>query len=298
MFLNNVNLIKSKREHSSLFYLLLTSHIYIATCYTGDFIKETIMKTIKISKELEKKIIAFCDDELNYHINDCDYPEEYKDEIDAQIELLKLMGYNDMAERFEEALEERLLEEDDAEEPIEISNSNDTCVKETSVITREDFFKDFVGATSQYSSYLILNTTVDDVIKSLSKLNINPSDIRGGFELDGNVEFKIFGEWVDIIEIISKDLKTTAFADTAWDYFDFVAYKNGEKYNDYTTKWEDADNGPRFRDEDGYEEDDKYATWDCHFSVTDNATGIIFYSGMGAADKEIKEQIEEIVNSH
>jgi hypothetical protein len=38
-------------------------------------------KTITISDELEKLIVAFCDDELNYHINESGCAEEYHHEI-------------------------------------------------------------------------------------------------------------------------------------------------------------------------------------------------------------------------
>lgn len=56
--------------------------------------------TIEISNELAKKIIAFCDDELNYHINESGCADEYADEIEAQIELLRLMGYSNMADKY------------------------------------------------------------------------------------------------------------------------------------------------------------------------------------------------------
>ena len=57
--------------------------------------------TIDISPELEKKIVAFCDDELNYHIHESFCADEYQNEIEAQIELLRLMGYDRMADRYE-----------------------------------------------------------------------------------------------------------------------------------------------------------------------------------------------------
>lgn len=57
-------------------------------------------KTITITSALERDIVAFCDDELNYHINESGCPEEYKSEINAQIELLRLLGYDDMSESY------------------------------------------------------------------------------------------------------------------------------------------------------------------------------------------------------
>ena len=58
-------------------------------------------KIIEITPELEKDIVYFCDDELNYHINECDYADEYETEIKAQIELLRLLGYDDKANKYE-----------------------------------------------------------------------------------------------------------------------------------------------------------------------------------------------------
>ena len=59
-------------------------------------------KTITISDELENLIVDFCKDELNYHINESGCADEYDGEIKGQIELLKLLGYADFAEQFQE----------------------------------------------------------------------------------------------------------------------------------------------------------------------------------------------------
>ncbi len=76
-------------------------------------------KTITISDELESKIIRFCDDELNYHINESGCTDEYQDEIMAQIELLRLLGKTDMADQYEEenkAHMEEFTEDEESEE--------------------------------------------------------------------------------------------------------------------------------------------------------------------------------------
>lgn len=67
------------------------------------------MKTIQIDDELEKKIVKFCDDELNYHINESRCVDEYEDECFAQIELLKLLGYVATAKEYEDQLSRKLL---------------------------------------------------------------------------------------------------------------------------------------------------------------------------------------------
>ena len=58
-------------------------------------------KIIEITPELEKDIVYFCDDELNYHINESGCVDEYETEIKAQIELLRLLGYDDKANKYE-----------------------------------------------------------------------------------------------------------------------------------------------------------------------------------------------------
>lgn len=69
--------------------------------------------TINISKDLEDKIVAFCDDELNYHINESGCADEYQDEIEAQIELLRLMGYTRMADDYETQFAEYMADFND-----------------------------------------------------------------------------------------------------------------------------------------------------------------------------------------
>lgn len=68
-------------------------------------------KTISISKELEESIVWFCNDELSWHIHECE-AEEYDTEIRAQLELLRLLGHNDMADRYEADYESCLSDED------------------------------------------------------------------------------------------------------------------------------------------------------------------------------------------
>jgi hypothetical protein len=67
--------------------------------------KNTKGKTITISPELEDSIVAFCDDELNYHINESGCADCYEIEIRAQIELLRLLGYEATAAGYEVSFE-------------------------------------------------------------------------------------------------------------------------------------------------------------------------------------------------
>ena len=72
--------------------------------------------TIEISNALAKKIIAFCNDELNYHINESGCADEYADEIEAQIELLKLLGKTSTANKYAKQFKEYMADFDEEEE--------------------------------------------------------------------------------------------------------------------------------------------------------------------------------------
>lgn len=55
--------------------------------------------TIEINDALREKIIAFCNDELDYHITEC-CATDYHDEILAQIEILFLLGEVESARQY------------------------------------------------------------------------------------------------------------------------------------------------------------------------------------------------------
>ena len=68
-------------------------------------------KTITITPELEEMIYLFIDDELDWHINNCE-PEEYKEEIEAQLELLRLLGYEEISNEWKEDYNRAIIDED------------------------------------------------------------------------------------------------------------------------------------------------------------------------------------------
>ncbi len=76
------------------------------------------MKTINIPDDMVSKIIAFCDDELNYHINDSGCAEQYQGESEAEIFLLRELGQDSMADHYEQQLKECL--EETIGEPVKI----------------------------------------------------------------------------------------------------------------------------------------------------------------------------------
>ena len=63
---------------------------------------------VKFSPNLASRTIAFCLDELNYHIDESGCAEEYHDENLAQIELLYQLGETDDAKMWLESYKEKL----------------------------------------------------------------------------------------------------------------------------------------------------------------------------------------------
>ena len=57
---------------------------------------------VDFNEALIERTKVFCDDELNYHINECSYAEEYNNEILAEIEILYRIGYEDLASDYYE----------------------------------------------------------------------------------------------------------------------------------------------------------------------------------------------------
>lgn len=60
------------------------------------------MKNISITPSLEKDIVKFCDEELNYLINECLHGYiDSENEIKTLIEVLKLLGHTEMSLAYE-----------------------------------------------------------------------------------------------------------------------------------------------------------------------------------------------------
>lgn len=102
------------------------------------------MKTIKIPDDMVSKIIDFCDDELNYHINESGCAEQYQGESEAEIFLLRELGQDSMADHYEEQLKEYL--EETEEEPVKDSMPyEDIPDKDLVEGFIEEHLEDFVG---------------------------------------------------------------------------------------------------------------------------------------------------------
>ncbi len=156
------------------------------------------------------------------------------------------------------------------------------------MITKEDFLREFPGASSSYSNYFVIGKTVDEIVDCLNKLNIN-NDVFIT-DQDGSpqgIGFVIFDEEPDLIYKITAELHCIGFADIDWDMRYFAAAKDGLRYDDFYAEW--AEGFPCERGDDGY---------DAFAIITDKATGAIFYTGAGAVDLEDVDYYKQIVENH
>ena len=163
------------------------------------------------------------------------------------------------------------------------------------MIIKENFLTEFVGRANQYSSFLILNTSVDEVIRVLNQ--IDPDMCTGDGYIDGNhVGFIIFKCYPELIYDITERLQTTGYADEEWEYYKTCCARNGEYFRDYAIDWEEE--GLPCRNDYGKEdEDDEDVSWDAFIDITDNETGAVFHSGGGAVDYETMLYYKEMVDT-
>ncbi len=74
---------------------------------------------VRFCGDFKKRTIAFCKDELNYHINESGCADEYHDEVCAQIELLYRLGDERSAKKYKnqylKAINKLIREEPDFE---------------------------------------------------------------------------------------------------------------------------------------------------------------------------------------
>lgn len=155
------------------------------------------------------------------------------------------------------------------------------------MITRDEFLSSTGGNWgNRYASFVVANTTADDVVKALNRIDPRMYAVDGIEHDDGSVSFNVAKASASMIYKLTEKLHTTGFAHEMWQDYEFAAAKNGRAYDDFTAEW--TDHGPH--DEYGYE--------DAFFSVEDNKTGMKFYTGAGAVDKDTEKAFSEIVNNH
>ena len=163
------------------------------------------------------------------------------------------------------------------------------------MITKNDFLQEFNGHYNAYSSYTVLMTNMDKLIDVLNE--IDPDMVAGSGKADDkSISFEICKQMPNLISDITEKLNCVGFADIGGWYGAgyFVATENGTEYNDFTAEW--TDDSPLKRDDDDVP--DEEADWDAFVTITDNKTGVIFYTGEGAVDYETMQMWENLINTH
>lgn len=155
------------------------------------------------------------------------------------------------------------------------------------MITKENFTTEFDGHFDRYSCYLIIGTTINDVITFLNSYN-GDICIGSGEEENGNVHFEIINDSPNLVYNITKALNTIGYADTDWYATYTVCAKNGKDFNDFTAEWEE--DGFYYRDDDDL--------WDAFVKITDHQSGAVFHAGAGAVDEDTMLYYKDIVKTH
>ncbi len=163
------------------------------------------------------------------------------------------------------------------------------------MITKDEFLKDFGGHGNSYASYLILNTTANDVIRVLNEIDPDMCVGSGIEHTDGSVSFEICKELPNLVYDITHKLHTIGYADIDWNVTYTVAAKDGSDFDDY---YAEETYGSFCLNDDNYDEDDEEALWDAFVTITDKSTGVQFYTGAGAVDREIMEYYQEMIDKH
>lgn len=175
------------------------------------------------------------------------------------------------------------------------------------MITKKEFLTEFNGHGNAYSSYMVIDVGLQDLIKALNEINPDMCVGSGVVSKNGkSVYFEICKELPDLIADITAKLHCKGFADIGGWYGSgyFAACYDGEEYDDYTADW--MNDCPERHDYDypdyDYDDEDNDADtdmeWDAFVVVTDNETGEVFYTGEGAVDYETMLMWEELVETH
>ena len=175
------------------------------------------------------------------------------------------------------------------------------------MITENEFLTEFNGHGNAYSSYMVIDVELSDLIKALNE--INPDMCVGSgkvSETKRSIYFEVCKELPDLISDITSRLHCKGFSDIGGWYGSgyFEASFDGEEYNDFTAEW--TDDSPSRRDWDypnyDYDDEDTDADedmlWDAFVTITDNESNETFYTGEGAIDHETLEMWEDLVDTH
>ena len=168
------------------------------------------------------------------------------------------------------------------------------------MITKESFMEQFNGHYNAYSSYMVIDVKLDELVRVLNEINADMPVGSGQISKTGrSIYFEACKEMPDLMQNISEKLQCVGFADIGGWYGAgwFEAYENGKEYNDFTAKWEE--DMPCRRDWDTDEDlSDEEIEWDAFVEITDNKTKETFYTGEGCIDYEALQMWKELVNTH
>ncbi len=163
------------------------------------------------------------------------------------------------------------------------------------MIKKKDFLTDFNDHGNAYASFVLIDVKLDDVIDALNELR--PDGCFGSGAVKGRgTYFEGCKELPDeLLSEITEKLGCKGFADIGSWYGDpyFIACENGYEYDNYTAVF--TDNSPYPYDD---TDEDECNEWDVFVTVTDNESGVEFFTGEGCISTDAKEMFEEIVNKH
>ena len=170
------------------------------------------------------------------------------------------------------------------------------------MITKESFLRDTHGHNCRYSTYMLIGQkiTIEGVIDMLNHIDVNQLSYReplgqavaNGKKVHGKdgyraVTFTINKEMPTLIYTFTSALECIGYADTDWDQSYFIAAQDGSDFDDFTASWQDE--FPYYREDD---------CWDAYVEVVDNTTGMLFYTGSGACEEDVRDYYEDLVNPH
>ena len=170
------------------------------------------------------------------------------------------------------------------------------------MITKAEFLKDCGGHDGGYSSYMVVDVSLDDLIDALNEIN---PDMRVGSgrvsETGRSIYFEICKETPDLIGDITAMLHCRGFADMGAWYGEayFTAYSDGEESDDFIAEWQEG--FPERRDLDHKNADelsDEDIEWDCYITVIDKVTGEKFETGDGAVSYDVMLKWRDMVENH
>lgn len=167
------------------------------------------------------------------------------------------------------------------------------------MIRKEEFLKEFNGHCNSYSSFMVIDVEIDDLIRVLNE--IDPDMCAGSGIISGrSISFEICKESPDLIYDITRKLHCRGYSDIDGWYGDtyMEAAKDGEPFDDFKAEWTNGAPERRDWDTDDTNKPDEEIDWDSFVTITDNATGETFNTGGGAVDYKTMTYWKDIVDKH